>query len=56
MHYNNNMLEFNKVKVYIKNYFDNIINSGNKQIFDYILRDGRYFTVICNDPYELKDF
>jgi histidinol-phosphate aminotransferase len=56
-HYHNNMVEFNKVKVYIKDYFDNnIINSGNKQIFDYILRDGMYFTVMCNDPYELKDY
>ena len=55
-HYKNNNIELQKVILYIHNFFNIILKCENKKIYDYVLRDGMYFMVICKNPEDLKTY
>ena len=53
--YNENKKQFFETKKYIIKQLTELVKNNSK-ITDYIMNDGVYFTLICNDPSELKTF
>lgn len=54
-HYDKNKSEFLEIRSYIKNRLDKII-MNNSKIFEYILRDGMYFTLLTHNPRQLHEY
>ena len=53
--YNNNKKTFIELKEYVISNLQEIVKTNDK-ITDYIMNEGMYFTIICKNPTELKEY
>jgi histidinol-phosphate aminotransferase len=54
-YYNNNKILYFDIKQYVIDNLKDIVKN-NKKITDYIMNDGVYFIIICDDPNDLNEF
>lgn len=54
-YYNKNQTEYFETRDNVKEKLNKII-SNNDKFIDYIMNDGMFFTIICKNPYELKEY